>query len=525
MALIIKPNIKQKPSVPAKPTYGQIAEEVAKLQKDSAPDQINNFLSEIAKAELDAVAESCLLSTIHKRSGAALKPLKQQLELFKKDLGLHSGDLALFLAREVLRICFQGGVLLVRCPDGSYWKNVGSHWVETTGDMIAGLIQKVATVTPLPVPNLDAVIGQAGRHLDRHLATDTDVMGLADDPAPIVNCANGEVWIAEDGNVDLRPHRPESRMTYCLPVEYSPEAKCPKFDAALLAIFANAENPEDMVRHILEFMGYVIQPRRDIATFWLLIGKGSNGKSKLLQTLQHLIGNQAVLNDQISSFQRDRFNVAALPGKLLFVDDDMAANTRLDDGLLKKISEAKEMSARHVRGRRKFKFRCLALPVMACNTFPTTSDTSHGLRRRAMVIPFDRIFGPGEADPSLFPTIWKSELPGILNRALEGLKRLRQRGDFKPPSDCMRAFEEFMVAANPLMAFLEEECEKDQGGWVYLRDFRKAMKAWAMDQGFKTPMPQNKLKHMLEGLGYKVTMKDGKNRVLGLKLKKAFLEL
>ena len=75
MALIIKPNIKQKPSVPAKPTYGQIAEEVAKLQKDSAPDQINNFLSEIAKAELDAVAESCLLSTIHKRSGAALKPL------------------------------------------------------------------------------------------------------------------------------------------------------------------------------------------------------------------------------------------------------------------------------------------------------------------------------------------------------------------------------------------------------------------------------------------------------------------
>ena len=109
----------------------------------------------------------------------------------------------------------------------------------------------------------------------------------------------------------------------------------------------------------------------------------------------------------------------------------MGADTHLDDGLLKAISEAKEMSARHAYGERHFKFRCLALPVMAGNHYPTTSDNSHGLRRRAMVIPFDRQFGPGEADQELFPKIWQSELPGVLNRALEGLARLRQRGGFQ----------------------------------------------------------------------------------------------
>ena len=49
---------------------------------------------------------------------------------------------------------------------------------------------------------------------------------------------------------------------------------------------------------------------------------------------------------------------------MLFIDDDMGADTHLDDGLLKAISEAKEMSARYAYGERHFKFRCLALPVI-----------------------------------------------------------------------------------------------------------------------------------------------------------------
>ena len=105
-----------------------------------------------------------------------------------------------------------------------------------------------------------------------------------------------------------------------------------------------------MARHWCEFFCYSIQPRRDIPTFWLLIGHGANGKSKLLRTLQQLVGPASVMNGQIAKFQADRFNMAALQGKLLFIDDDMSADTHLDDGLLKAVSEAKEMSARYAYG-------------------------------------------------------------------------------------------------------------------------------------------------------------------------------
>jgi putative DNA primase/helicase len=291
------------------------------------------------------------------------------------------------------------------------------------------------------------------------------------------------------------------------------------FDKAMQEIFGKASDPADMVRHWYETLGYAIQPRRDIPVFILLIGHGANGKSKSLQTLQHLLGSAAVMNAPIANFQRDRFNIAGLHGKLLFIDDDMGATTHLDDGLLKAISEAKEMSARHAYGKRSFKFLCLALPIMAGNHFPTTSDSSHGLRRRAMVIPFDRQFGPGEADKELFPTIWKSELPGVLNRALDGLARLRKRGDFKPPADCIRAAQEFMSHANPLLGFIEDEMVVDPTGHTILRDLRDAMTLWATSQGMKKPVPNKTLKRQLEGLGYEVKKVEGYNRIYGLTLK------
>jgi len=305
----------------------------------------------------------------------------------------------------------------------------------------------------------------------------------------------------------------------CLPVAFDPTATCPIFDKTLLGIFGKSSDPVDMVRHWNEVVGYAVQPRRDIPFFGLLIGHGANGKSKLLQSLQRLVGPASVMNTSIAKFQRDRFNAAALQGKLLLVDDDLGADTHLDDGLLKAISEAKEMSARHAYGERNFRFCCLALPLMACNTFPTTSDNSPGLRRRAMVIPFDRQFGPSEADKELFPKIWQSELPGVLSRALEGLARLRKRGDFKLPVDCVRAAQEFMAHANPLLAFIEDETIADPNGHVLLRDFREAMTQWATGQGMKKPVPNKRLKRQLEGLGYEVKMVEGYNRVYGLALK------
>jgi len=519
MAIVI--NLDTKNNKTGKPSYDDVLSMANALNKASSPEKISDVLKTAALAQFDPVAVDLILVAVQAKTKLPKKPLRQRLQQYEQELGLIPNDLALDIARKIRNEHFNGGAHLVRCADASYWCFVDTHWRETTGGSLRRIIMEEANkVFHLFEGNsLPAQVSQAKTCLDDLLGTDEDVMGFNDEPSSVVNCANGEVWVGEDGTVELMPHRPESRLTYCLQIDYDLSATCPTYDKALLEIFSESGNPGDLVRHWNEFMGYAIQPRRDIPSYWILIGHGSNGKSKLLETLQRLVGRDAVLNDQISSFQRDRFNVAALSGKLLFIDDDLAEEAKLADDLLKKISEAKEISARHAYGRRKFKFRCLALPIMAGNTYPLTNDSSWGMVRRAQIIPFDRIFTPEEADPNLFPEIWKKELSGILNRSLEGLQRLRKRGGFKMPEDCEMALKEFMAHANPLIAFIEERCVDDPEGRTPLSDFREAMKIWAKEQGTRRVPADKRLKRKLEGLNFEVKMVKGYNKVYGLLLK------
>jgi len=95
-------------------------------------------------------------------------------------------------------------------------------------------------------------------------ARDGDPFRLKEQRRGVINCRNGELWLTDDNQFELRPHRAESFLTYCLAVEYDPSAKCQLFDQTVSEIFAKSTNPADMVRHWIELMGYAIQPRRRI---------------------------------------------------------------------------------------------------------------------------------------------------------------------------------------------------------------------------------------------------------------------
>jgi len=490
------------------------------LTKASGPDDTIEVLKAIAVSDMNPLETDNIISLVSKKTGTGKNPLRRTLEGIIQELGLIPNDLALEVARTLRAEHFNEGRYLLCGPDGSYWVYEETHWKRTTTANLRKLLLKEANKVRhlYEGASISGLVNAAKRCLDDLMGTDEDVMGFADEPRPVINCLNGELWIEEGGSVSIKPHTPESRLTYCLPINYDEEASCPTYDKALLTIFSEAEDPDDLVRHWNEFVGYAIQPVRDIACFFMMIGHGSNGKSKLLQTIQKLVGKDAVINDQIASFQRDRFNIASLAGKVLFIDDDLPEHVVLADGLLKKISEAKEMTARHAYGREKFNFRCLALPVMAGNHYPQTRDVSGGLVRRAKVIPFNKVFDADEADPTLFPRIWKDELPGVLNRALEGLQRLRQRGEFLDPEDCDDALREFIGHSNPLIQFLNDVCELEDDARIFIRDLRTAMTSWARSNGINGVPSSTKLVRQLEGLGFYVGRADGKRRVHGVRV-------
>jgi putative DNA primase/helicase len=360
-----------------------------------------------------------------------------------------ASDAAEIIMRVALDRFFEGGKHLTVGTDGRFWNYDARLWGQVSDQWIEGRVLEAIEMKPVRTQqHTFSLVRQVRNLLHAKLACNEDQLTFLTEPAPVINCANGELWIGTDGAVELRPHRPESFLRHCLDVSYDPDATCPQYDRAVREIFSKTDDPNKMARHWNEVIGYLIQQRRNIPLVLVMHGRGNNGKTVLIQTVIRLIGAPWVLAQRVEELNKSRFAMGSLFGKQLFVDDDVRAGVRLPDDILKTISEAKIVTV-ELKFRDHFNFIVRAVPVLLCNNFPVLSDSSHGMLRRLTVIPFDRTFTDEEKDAELFERIWADELPGVLNRALAGLRRLRKRGSkFRPPDAVTRATEYWVQMAS-----------------------------------------------------------------------------
>src|ERR1700745_2629909 len=109
-----------------------------------------------------------------------------------------------------------------------------------------------------------------------------------------------------------------------------------------------------------------VAPRLGAATCtsWSPISssRGDNGKTKLMHTVMQLLGPALVHAQRVEDLDKSRFAMGSLYGKFLFVDDDVRAEARLPDGILKTISEGKQVTGELKFGS-VFNFVVRAVPV------------------------------------------------------------------------------------------------------------------------------------------------------------------
>lgn len=460
-------------------------------------------------ANITGVKAEAIIKIIKKNSGQGIGVLRKLLAGATTDEGLK-------VAGECLEQYYANGDHLIRTMDRSFWAYTGTHWHRRTDDQIKRNVFEIV-IALKPKDMYARTMNAAFSLMVASQAAQGDVLRFMEEPPPIINCRNGELWIGEDGEIEKRPHKYDSYLTYCLDVDYDPGAKCPEWDKALRGTF---DEDEDLIKHFEEFVGYLIQPSRNIAAWFLLQGSGNNGKTKLMETVQHLMSANAVLATSIQEVPNDRFVRGSLVGKLMLLDDDVDAKTKLPDGFMKKVSERKLISGQ-LKNKDVFEFISCALPVMLANNWPRCDDLTLGTRRRAQVIPFRHEFVAGEdEDPKIFKRIQDKEMSGVLNRAIEGLQRLRERGRFGAPEACVEAKAEFLRRAHTLQAFIDEACEHTLTTKTLLTDFYFCYTHWCEDAGIRYVEPRNTIKGHLENLGYQMTKAGGnKNAVLGIRPK------
>jgi putative DNA primase/helicase len=113
-----------------------------------------------------------------------------------------------------------------------------------------------------------------------------------------------------------------------------------------------------------------------------------------------------------------------------------------------------------------------------------------------LVLNFDRPLERGEIDGDLIERV-REELPGVLNWAMEGAKRLAQRGYFLPPPGHHEAVLGMQFGTDPvaLFAHLAVEAAPGDRQGVTTERLRAALKAFAETRGLDTD-GWNEVTHM-----------------------------
>lgn len=503
-----------------------VEESQAQLSRLIAKVDPLELISELTPNSHQDEIEECLIACLKANTLVRMKALKEMQRI----LGLTAGDMKKLLkeveekklkdlgeivAGYVLKDMFENGDHLIYNIDGHFWHYNGTHWESIREEWLSGQVlklwQKIRDRIGI-AQQTTGLVAQVMSILKISRAVKNDVLGFKSIPKPVINCKNGELWIQTDGSVKLKKHSYKSYLAYCLNVKYDQTAKCEEWTRSLEEIFSLAKDQKGMIRHMEEIIGYLIQPNKNIASWFLLKGYGANGKSMVMDITHELIGQQAVLSTAIHDLSTNKNNhaLASLPGKIMILDDDLDTDSILPDGILKKISERKILEA-NPKGKETYSFISCATPVLLANYYPKAKDVSNGTRRRANIIPFDRIFTDDEIDRNLGERIKENELSGVLNKALRGLKRLRTRGYFDKPADCVTADGVWLDMANPAAAFMRECTENcSMKKFVTLKELYATFERWCSEQGVHNRiMGKKKFNEHIQAMGYTVRAAQG----------------
>lgn len=289
----------------------------------------------------------------------------------------------------------------------------------------------------------------------------------------------------------LRPHSPDVASVHRLPVPWASDAQCPATLHFLQQLFG--DDPE-IVAFVEEVVGAVLfggPPFHQRAV--MLLGGGKNGKGTFLQWLRALVGNRNVSEVKPQALDGDRFAAAQLYGKLANLAGDVGPSAFKEAERFKEVTAGDTLTAERKYGQ-PFSFVPVATVLASFNEMPSTADRSDGFFRRWLVLPFPYRFvdatgfagGEGERlrdKDALAAVLTPEELSGFLVRAVAGLRRLYDRGDFGPPAAVQAATEDFREHGDPVVAFLREYFTADLSTWLPRSTIRRVYEEYCEVSG------------------------------------------
>ncbi|EOU2053970.1 DNA primase [Clostridium perfringens] len=306
----------------------------------------------------------------------------------------------------------------------------------------------------------------------------------------LVNVRNGLLDIRD---MSFKEHTPSYLSTVQLNVEYNPQVDCPQFKK-----FLNEVLDCKLIPLVQEIVGYLLTTNTASQKAFVFWGPARTGKSTLLWVVEYLLlGKKNVSNIPWQEIG-DKFKTAELLGKLANVFSDLPSKSIDDTGIFKVVTGEDYLMAEK-KNKNPFKFKPFARLVFSCNELPRNYvDRTEGFYRRLIIVPFSRQIEKSKIDKAL-KYKFQREKEGILNWALEGLKRLYENNfEFSENELTDGVKKEYKRENNNVISFVEECCELDGLFSCSRIELYESYKEFCVEAGLKA-LSQIKFNKELEG--------------------------
>jgi putative DNA primase/helicase len=320
----------------------------------------------------------------------------------------------------------------------------------------------------------------------------------------LLNCQNGTLDLRTGG---LREFRREDMLTKITNAAYDPAAPHPMLDQHLAVCHSDNEG---VIHFLHKAFGYSLTGAMTEDCFFLNYGQGRNGKSTMLEAVQHVMGEYAAMAAPETFMAKNRDggipnDLAALHGARFVIAIETGEGKRMAESVIKQITGGDRITARYLFSEY-FTYQPSFKLWIGTNHPPTIRSNNVGIWSRVRMIPWNaRLDLLPIYDNTFRERLPYEEATGILAWLVRGCLLWQSEGLGTPP-EIEQATSDYRIDQDVLAGFISECCASE--GLIKTSVLYKAYVGWCQRTG-EVPIRNVTFKQRMLERGIRQVIRDG----------------
>ncbi len=280
----------------------------------------------------------------------------------------------------------------------------------------------------------------------------------------------------------------------------------PRWHGFLEQSFGEDDEGREMIGYLQRLLGYAITGDTGAQILPFLYGKGSNGKSVLVNVLRQLLGDYAdaappgfLMERQFSEHSTE---LTELQGRRIIICSELNQDDKFDEARVKLLTGQDNIKARRMRQDYAVSFRPTHCLLLVGNHRPSVRNGGFAFWRRIRLIPLERVVPNNKKIDNLDRILVEEEGPGILMWLIQGAALyLQNRDSLMGPARVQVATDGYEADENFVGRFMKECCvtssdRRTEQGLLY-----QAYCAWSEEEDAPVVTSRDFAKRMRAELG------------------------